>query len=104
MPSKCHKPREVVVKLRQGDILVARGKTVADAVRDRRDAGGAFLREAGFGGRKTDQVKRLKGLDQENARLRKAVPDLTLDKPILEEAAKLPEGQRQRTSEPRPPP
>jgi hypothetical protein len=57
-----------------------------------------------FGGRKTDQVKRLKGLDHENARLRKAVPDLTLDKPILEEAAKLPEGQRQRTSEPRPPP
>jgi hypothetical protein len=41
-----------------------------------------------FGGLKTDQVKRLKDLETENARLRKAVSDLTLDKLILQEAAK----------------
>ena len=41
-----------------------------------------------FGGLKSDQVRRLKDLETENARLRKAVSDLTLDKLILTEAAK----------------
>jgi cell division protein FtsB len=41
-----------------------------------------------FGGLQTNQVKRMKELEQENARLRKAVSDLTLDKMILAEAAK----------------
>ena len=48
-----------------------------------------------FGGLKSDQVNRLKDLEKENERLRKAVSDLTLEKLILKEAASGPEGQRQ---------
>jgi putative transposase len=89
MPSKRHKPEEIVTKLRQVDVLMAQGKTQADAIR----AIGVTYVTYGrwkqeFGGLKTDQVKRLKELEQENARLRRAVSDLTLDKLILAEAAK----------------
>lgn len=88
MPKKIHKPEEVVAKLRQVDVLVSQGQTAADAIRwigvtevtdDR------WRKE--FGGLKADQVKRLRELETENARLRKAVADLTLDKLILKEAA-----------------
>jgi hypothetical protein len=48
-----------------------------------------------YGGLRGDQVKRLKELEAENNRLRRAILDLTIDKLILKEAAKGPEGQRQ---------
>src|SRR3712207_4685601 len=89
MASKKHKPEEAVAKLRQVDVLVAQGQAVAEAIRaigvtevtyDR------WRRE--FGGLKSDQVKRLKELEAETARLRKAVADLTLDRRILAEAAR----------------
>jgi transposase-like protein len=96
MPRKRHKPEEIVTKLRQVDVLVSQGKSVADAVRAIGVTPVTYSRwKQEFGGLKTDQVKRLKELEQENARLRKAVSDLTLDKLILKEAAKGPEGQRQ---------
>ena len=89
MPSKRHKPEEIVVKLRQVDVLVAQGKTVTDAIRTIGVTYVTYSRwKQEYGGLKSDQVKRLKELEQENARLRRAVSDLTLDKLILAEAAK----------------
>jgi len=88
MPKKIHKPEEVVAKLRQVDVLVSQGQKVADAIRSIGVTEVTYYRwRKEFGGLKADQVKRLKHLETENARLRKAVADLTLDKLILKEAA-----------------
>jgi putative transposase len=85
---KAHTPEEIVAKLRQVEVLVGQGKTVADAVRAIGVTEPTYYRwRAEFGGLKLDQVKRLKELERENARLRKAVSDLTLEKVILKEAA-----------------
>ena len=89
MPTKRHKPEEVVSKLRQVDVLVSQGKSVADAVRAIGVTQVTYYRwKQEYGGLKLDQVKRMKELEQENTRLRRAVSDLTLDKLILKETAK----------------
>jgi len=86
---KRHKPEEIVAKLRQVDVLTSQGATVADAIRQIGVTQLTYYRwRKEFGGLQTNQVKRMKELEQENARLRKAVSDLTLDKMILAEAAK----------------
>ena len=78
---KTHTPEEIVAKLRQVEVLTAQGKAVAEAVRSIGVTEQTFYRwRAEFGGLKLDQVKRLKQLEAENARLRKAVSDLTLEK------------------------
>lgn len=83
------KPEEIVAKLRQVDVLVSQGQSVSDAVRSIGVTDVTYYRwRSEFGGLKTDQVKRMKDLEFENQRLRKAVSDLTLDKLILAEAAK----------------
>ena len=88
MPQKKHKPEEIVAKLRQVDVLVSQGHSVAEAVRSISVTQFTYYRwRKEFGGLKTDQVKRIKELETENLRLRKAVSDLTLDKLILKEAA-----------------
>ncbi|MPR13761.1 IS3 family transposase, partial [Microvirga tunisiensis] len=85
---KRHKPEEIVAKLRQVDVMVSQGQSVADAVRAIGVTEVTYYRwRQEFGGLKSDQVKRLKDLEAENARLRRAVADLTLDKQILKEAA-----------------
>ena len=89
MPRKRPTPEEIVAKLRQVDVLVSLGKSVADAVRSIGTTEVTYYRwRKEYGGLKTAQVKRLKELETENARLRKAVSDLTLDKMILAEAAR----------------
>jgi putative transposase len=89
MPRKHHKPEEIVAKLRQVDVLVSQGLNIADAIRQIGVSEVTYYRwRQEYGGLKTDQVKRLKELEQENNRLRRAVSDLTLDKLILTEAAK----------------
>ena len=89
MPRKRPTPEEIVAKLRQVDVLVSQGKNVADAVRSIGTTEVTYYRwRKEYGGLKTAQVKRLKELETENARLRKAVSDLTLDKMILAEAAR----------------
>jgi putative transposase len=89
MPRKRHKPEEIVAELRQVDVLVAQGKSVADAIRTIAVTEVRYYRwQQEYGGLKTDQVKRLKYLEVENQRLRRAISDLTLDKLILAEAAK----------------
>ena len=89
MPRKRHTPEEIVAKLRQVDVLVSQGVSVADAVRQIGVTEVTYYRwRQEYGGLKLDQVKRLKELELENSRLRKAVSDLTLDKLILKEAAR----------------
>ena len=89
MSPKRHKPEEIVAKLRQVDVLVSQGESVADAVRSIGVTEVTYYRWRNeYGGLKSDQVKRLKDLETENARLRKAISDLTLDKLILQEAAR----------------
>ncbi len=80
---------EIVARLRQVDVLNSQGKTVAEAVRAIGVTEVTYYRwRKEYGGLKGNQVKRLRELEAENARLRRAVSDLTLDKMILAEAAR----------------
>ena len=80
---------EIVSKLRQVDVLVSQGQSVADAIRAIGITEVTYYRwRQEYGGLKSDQVRRMKELETENQRLRKAVADLTLDKQILAEAAR----------------
>jgi putative transposase len=89
MPRKIHKAEEIVSKLRQVDVLMSQGTAVADAVRSIGVTQVTYDRwRREYGGLQMDQVKRMKDLEVENQRLRRAVSDLTLDKLILAEAAK----------------
>ena len=89
MPRKSYKPEEIVAKLRQVDVLTSQGRTVAEAIRSIDVSEVTYYRwRQEFGGLKSDQVKRLKELEAENTRLRRAISDLTLDKLILQEAAR----------------
>ena len=88
MPRKRHKPEEIVAKLRQVDVFVSQGRSVADAVRAIGVTEVTYYRwRQEYGGLKSDQVRKMKDLEAENVRLRHAVSDLTLDKIILKEAA-----------------
>src|SRR5688500_4640133 len=74
MAKKGHKPEEIVAKLRQVDVLVSQGRSVADAIRAIGVTEVTYYRwRREFGGLKSGQVKRLKELEAENARLRRAV-------------------------------
>ena len=89
MPRKRHKPEEIVAKLRQVDVLASQGQSIADAVRAIGLTEVTYYRwRQEYGGLKSDQVRKLKDLEAENAQLRRAVSDLTLDKMILKEAAR----------------
>ena len=89
MAKKRYKPEEIVAKLRQVEVLQGQGSTVVDAIRQIGVTEVTYYRwRREYGGMKTDQLRRLKELEKENARLRRAVSDLTLDKLILAEAAR----------------
>ena len=89
MPRKRHSAEEIVTNLRQVDVLSAQGRPVAEAIRSIGVTEVTYYRwRSEYGGLKGDQVKRLKELETENSRLRRAVSDLTLDKMILAEAAR----------------
>jgi len=88
MARKHHKPEEIVGKLRQVEVLTGQRKPLVDAVRAIGVTEATYYRwRSEFGGLKLDQVRRLKVLEQENGRLRRAVADLTLEKLVLKEAA-----------------
>jgi putative transposase len=89
MVRKRHKPEEIVAKLRQVDVLVSQGRSVAEAIRSIGVTEVTYYRwRQEYGGLKSDQVRRMKDREIENQRLRKAIADLTLDKLILQEAAR----------------
>ena len=89
MAGKRDEPEEIVLKLRQVEVLQGQGSSIADAVRQIGVTQQTYYRwRKEYGGMSRDQLKRLKQLETENARLRRAVSDLTLDKMILTEAAR----------------
>jgi transposase-like protein len=88
MPRKRYTPEEIVSKLRQVEVMTAQGASIAEGAKSIGVTEVTYYRwRREFGGLKSDQVKRTRELEAENARLRKAVSDLTLDKLILKEAA-----------------
>ena len=89
MAGKREKPEDIVLKLRQVEVLQGQGKSVSEAVRQIGVTVQIYYRwRKEYGGMNCDQLKRLKKLETENSRLRRAVSDLTLDKMILAEAAR----------------
>lgn len=89
MVLKREKAEDIVLKLRQVEVLQGQGQSVGDAVRQVGITQQSYYRwRRQYGGMSRDQLKRLKELETENQRLRRAVSDLTLDKMILSEAAR----------------
>jgi transposase-like protein len=89
MPKRTYRPEEIIIKLREAEMRLSQGATVAEVIRSLGISEVTYYRwRKEFGGMQVEQAKRLKELEKENARLRKAVSDLTLDKLILQEAAK----------------
>ena len=83
-----HKPEEIIGKLREAEIVLAQGGTVADACRRIGVTEQSYYRwRKEYGGLGLDQAKRLKDLEQENARLKRVVADLSLDNLILKEVS-----------------
>ena len=79
---------QIIHKLREAEVLLGQGQTVKDICRKWNITDPTYYRwRQEYGGLKLDQAKRLKDLERENARLKRAVTDLTLDKLILKEAA-----------------
>ena len=89
MPRKRYRPEEIIAKLRQAEVLLGQGKKVPEVVKAIGISEVSYYRwRKEYGGLNVSQAKRLKDLDRENARLRRAVSDLNLDKVILQEAAR----------------
>jgi putative transposase len=79
---------EIIHKLREADVLIGQGKTIADACKQLGVTDKTYFRwRKSHGGLRIDQAKRMRELESENARLKKAVADLTIDKIILKEVA-----------------
>ena len=88
MPQKKHKPEEIVAKLRQVDVLVSQGQSVAEAVRSIGVTPFTYYRwRKEFGGLKLNRARRLKDPERERARLRRLLAEAELDKAILKQAA-----------------
>jgi putative transposase len=88
MARKRHSAEEIIAKLRGAEVLLAKGRSVADAAKAIGVTEQSYYRwRREYGRLKTDQARPLKELERENARLRKAVAELALDKLILKEAA-----------------
>ena len=89
MPRKGFRAEEIIAKLREADVLLGQGKKVAEVVKALGVSEVTYYRwRQEYGGMSVSQARRLKELERENARLRKAVADLTLDKIILQEAGR----------------
>ena len=87
MAKKRYKPEEIVIKLRQVEVLQSQGMVVSDAIREiGLSEVTYYLWRKEYRGMAIHQLKRLKEVEKENQRLRKAVSDLTLDKLILKKA------------------
>lgn len=89
MPKKRTSTEEIITKLREAEIQLAKGQTVTEICRQMGVSEQTYYRwKNEYGGLKIDQAKRLKQLESENNRLRKVVADLTIDNQILKEAAR----------------
>ena len=89
MSRKRYTPEQIIGKLREAEVALAQGETAGQVCRTLGIAEQTFYRwRREYGGLKIEQARRLKALEQENTRLRRAVADLTIDKLILQEAAR----------------
>ena len=89
MSQKRYRPEEIIAKLREAEVLLGQGQKVPEVVKTIGISEVSYYRwRKEYGGLSVSQAKRLKELERENARLRQAVSDLTLDKLILQEAAR----------------
>jgi transposase-like protein len=88
MPKKANTPEQIINKLRQAEVMLSQGATIAEVCRKIEVIDQTYYRwRKEYGGMQIEQAKRLKELETENARLKKLVADLALDKAILKEAA-----------------
>jgi putative transposase len=88
MPMKRYKPEQIVALLRQIEVEMANGKTTPQACKEAEITVQTFYRwRKEFGGLKLDQAKRLKELEKENAKLKRLVAELSLDKQVLKDIA-----------------
>jgi putative transposase len=88
MSRRRHTAEQIITALREAEVGLANGKTIAMISREFGISEQTYYRwRREFGGMKVDQARRLKELEQENGRLKRAVANLTVDKLILEEAA-----------------
>jgi transposase-like protein len=88
MPKRTFTPEQIVAKLRQIEVLMGHGKTVTQAAKEASITDQTFYRwRKEYGGLQTEQARKLKELQKENAQLRRAVADLTVEKQILKDIA-----------------
>ena len=89
MSRRRHTAEQIITALREAEVALANGKTVREVIRELGISEQTYYRwRKEFGGMGLDQARQLKELQKENAQLKRAVANLTLDKLILEEAAK----------------
>jgi putative transposase len=89
MSKKKHTAEEIVTKLREAEVLLAKGQSIAEACRQLAISDQTYYKwRREYGGLQVDQAKRFKQMEQENSRLRKLVADLSMDNAILKEAAR----------------
>ncbi len=87
MPKKTFTPEEIISKLREAEVLLGQGQLIGVVCRGLAISEQTYYRwRKEYGGLRTDQARRLKDLERENARLKKLVADLALDKAMLQEA------------------
>jgi len=89
VPRKINTPEQIINKLREAEVMLSQGATVAAVSKKIRVSDYTYYRwRKEYGGMRVDQAHRLKELGQENSRLKKLVADLSLDNAILKEAAR----------------
>jgi putative transposase len=88
MPMKRYKPEQIVTLLRQVEVEIANGKNTPQACKEAEITQQTYYRwRKEFGGLKLDQAKRMKELERENAKLKRLVAELSLEKQILKDVA-----------------
>jgi len=89
MKTTRHTPEQIITKIREAEVVLAKGGNIAQVCKQIGVTEQTYYRwRKEYGGLKVEQAKRLKELEKENGRLRRAIADLTLDKLILVEATK----------------
>ena len=89
MPQKRYRPEEIITRLRKPEVLLGEGRKVPEVVKALGISEVTYYRwRKEYGGLSLSQARHIKELERENLRLRRAISDLTLDKLILQEAAR----------------